>query len=57
MEEHAQGRGCGFTRAHLPYELVYSAEYPTYEEAYARERQIHGWSRAKKEKLISGEWT
>lgn len=56
LEEHAKGRGSGFTKADLPFQLVYSAEYATYEEAYARECQIHGWSRVKKEKLISGEW-
>lgn len=56
LEEHAKGRGCGFTKAHLPFQLVYSAEYATYEEAYARERQIHGWSRTKKEALIRGDF-
>lgn len=56
MKEHQEGKGCGFTKAHLPIELVYTEEHDTAEQAYNRERQIHGWSRAKKEKLISGEW-
>lgn len=32
------------------------SQYPTKEEAARREYQLKGWSRAKKEKLISGEW-
>ena len=56
LKDHQQGIGCGFTKAHLPVELVYTEEYDTPEQAYARERQLHGWSRAKKEKLINGEW-
>ena len=56
LKEHQEGKGCGFTKAHLPVELIYTEEYETAEQAYTRERQLHGWSRAKKEKLISGEW-
>ena len=55
MKEHAAGRGCAFTKAHLPFELVYTEEHPSYESAYERERQVHKWSRAKKERLIRGE--
>ena len=55
MKEHAAGRGCAFTKAHLPFELVYTEENPSYESAYERERQVHKWSRAKKERLIKGE--
>ena len=54
LKEHECGRGCGFTKAHLPVKLVYKEEYTTIEEAYQRERQLHGWSRAKKEALITG---
>lgn len=55
MKEHAAGSGCAFTKAHLPFELVYTEEHPSYESAYERERQVHKWSRAKKELLIKGE--
>ena len=55
MKEHATGRGCAFTKAHLPFELVYTEEHPSYESAYERECQVHKWSRAKKERLIKGE--
>lgn len=55
LNEHQKGRGCAFTKAHLPVKLVYTEEYPTYDQAYKRERQLHGWSRAKKEALINGD--
>ena len=55
LNEHQKGRGCAFTKAHLPFKLVYTEEYPTYDQAYKRERQLHGWSRAKNEALIYGD--
>jgi tRNA/rRNA methyltransferase/putative endonuclease len=36
--------------------LVCNADFPTREEALASERRIKGWSRAKKEALIQGDW-
>lgn len=56
IREHNEGTDIT-TKKHLPVELVYFEEYETQDEAWAREKQIHGWSRVKKEKLISGEWT
>ena len=35
---------------------VFVVSHPTREEALAAERQIKGWSRAKKEALIAGDW-
>ena len=53
---HQSGKGCDFTARRLPVLLVWSETFPTREEALAAERQIKGWSRAKKEALIVGEW-
>jgi tRNA/rRNA methyltransferase len=36
--------------------LVWSESFPDREQALAAERQIKGWSRAKKEALIAGDW-
>ncbi len=36
--------------------VVYLEEHEDLEVARIRERQIKGWSQAKKRKLISGEW-
>ena len=55
--EHTTGACSGYTATRLPIELVFSQECPTRIEALAFERQIKGWSRAKKEALIRGDWT
>jgi len=34
--------------------LVYSEEFERVSEAYAREKQVQNWSRAKREALIQG---
>ncbi len=54
LQEHQSGQGADFTKGHLPVKLVYTEEYPTIEEAYKREKQLHSWSRAKKDALIRG---
>lgn len=55
LKEHQAGIGSKFTKAHLPIKLVYKEQYQTIEQAFYRERQLHGWSRAKKEALIRGD--
>ena len=54
--EHLTGTCGGYTATRLPVELVWSQECPTRIEALSFERQIKGWSRAKKEALIRGDW-
>ncbi len=56
LEEHQNGKGANHTRKRLPVELVYTEEYDRIDEAYYRERQIHGWSRDKKIALIEGRY-
>ena len=41
---------------HLPVKLVYKEEFSSIEQAFHRERQLHGWSRAKKEALINEDY-
>ena len=53
---HQQGLIPGFTLSRRPVSLVFSEDFPTREEALASERQIKGWSRAKKEALMKGNW-
>ncbi|MCI0844681.1 MAG: GIY-YIG nuclease family protein [Chloroflexi bacterium] len=53
---HKQGEIQGYTQKRRPVSLVFAEEMPTREDAIAREGQIKGWSRAKKEALISGDW-
>ncbi len=54
--EHNNGKFGGFTSTRRPVELVYSAHFERIDEAIATERRIKGWSRAKKEALIHGDF-
>ncbi len=56
LAEHQSGFFEGYTQSRRPVELIWSAEMPTEQEAFSFERQIKGWSRAKKELLIRGDW-
>jgi predicted GIY-YIG superfamily endonuclease len=56
IEQHQTGYFEGYTESRLPVTLVWHAEVSTEDEAFQRERQIKGWSRAKKEALIRGDW-
>jgi predicted GIY-YIG superfamily endonuclease len=56
VAQHKSGHFPGYTRDHLPVEIVWAADFPTREEAKATERQIKGWGRAKKLALIRGDW-
>jgi putative endonuclease len=45
-----------FTFKRRPVTLVWSAEFQWIKDAIVFERQIKGWSRAKKEALMNGDW-
>ncbi|WP_332817809.1 TrmH family RNA methyltransferase [Sphingopyxis sp.] len=55
--QHQSGEIPGYTATRRPVELVWSADLPSRIEALEAERQIKGWSRAKKEALIHRDWT
>ncbi|WP_010163965.1 GIY-YIG nuclease family protein [Sphingomonas sp. PAMC 26617] len=55
--EHQTGGHCDFTSRRMPVELVWSEYFPTRLEALDAERIVGGWSRAKKEALIAGNWS
>jgi LAO/AO transport system kinase len=54
--QHRAGEIPGYTHDKRPVELVWSQEAAGRDEALAAELQIKGWSRAKKEALIAGDW-
>jgi len=56
LAQHEQGLVPGFTRDHLPVKLVWCEQFPSRDEAFAAERRIKGWSRAKKMALIRHDW-
>ena len=53
LEIHNSGRGPKFTARRLPVQLAYQESYATLDEAVRREKQLKGWSRAKKYAFIS----
>ncbi len=55
VSEHAQGLSA-FTRVRRPVELIFSEHYESVLDAIAAERRIKGWSRAKKEAYMGGDF-
>ena len=56
LAQHNAGEGGDFTARRRPVTLVWSESFVTRDEAFAAERRVKGWSRAKKEALIAGDW-
>jgi len=56
VSEHNHGTYGGYTSKRLPVELVWSGHFPDITDAIAAERRIKGWSRAKKEALMRGDF-
>jgi putative endonuclease len=56
VAEHNSGAFGGYTSRRRPVELVWHQEFDRITDAIAAERQIKGWSRAKKEALIHGDF-
>ncbi|GAA5133722.1 hypothetical protein GCM10023339_69740 [Alloalcanivorax gelatiniphagus] len=54
VSEHNLGLGAAYTRRRTPVELVWAAAYDRVDEAYAMEKRIQGWSRAKRQALVDG---
>ena len=56
LAQHQKGEGANHTKKHLPVKLVYMEEHVHVARAFKREKQIQGWTRAKKEALIKAEY-
>jgi putative endonuclease len=56
LQQHQNGEAANHTKKRLPVKLVYVELFDRIDEAFYREKQIQGWSRAKKEALINGEF-
>ena len=53
VTEHKQGINEGFTKKYNIHKLVYLETFQYINQAIAREKQLKGYVRAKKDKLIS----
>jgi putative endonuclease len=56
LREHYEGVGASHTCKRRPVQLVYSERLESTRAARARERQLKGWTRIKKEALIAGDF-
>ena len=54
LSDHNNGTGASYTAKRLPVSLLYYEEYGRIAQAFYREKQLQGWSRKKKEALMSG---
>jgi putative endonuclease len=56
VAQHNAGTYDGYTRTRRPVTLVFSEWFDNITDAIAAERQVKGWSRAKKQALIRGDF-
>ena len=56
VSQHNAGTFDGYTAKRRPVALVFSQWFERITDAIAAERQVKGWSRAKKEALIRGDF-
>ena len=54
VQQHASGTGAEYTKRRGFKRLAWTQECSDIGEAYALEKQIQGWSRAKRQALIGG---
>jgi putative endonuclease len=52
VAQHREGKGGAFTRKYRVNTLVYAEEYQYVEDAIAREKELKGWRRSKKDALV-----
>ncbi|MEG9492150.1 MAG: GIY-YIG nuclease family protein [Microbacterium aurum] len=53
---HDLGEGAEYTKRRRPLKLVYCEEFSNVGDAFAREKQVQGWGRAKRTALIDGRY-
>jgi putative endonuclease len=56
VAQHSAGTYDGYTAKRRPVTLVFSQWFDQITDAIAAERKVKGWSRAKKEALIRGDF-
>jgi putative endonuclease len=52
VAEHRSGKGSAFTGRYRVHTLVHAEEYRYVEDDIAREKEIKGWRRSKKDALV-----
>lgn len=52
FSDHKNGKGGHYTRSHKPAKIVYQEQFETQSEVLQREKQIKGWGRQKKIRIL-----
>ncbi|HEX8667817.1 MAG TPA: GIY-YIG nuclease family protein, partial [Allosphingosinicella sp.] len=55
VAQHQSGQVTGYTQKRRPVQLIWAERFPDCDSAFAAERQIKGWTPAKKEALARGD--
>ncbi|WP_448810799.1 GIY-YIG nuclease family protein [Agromyces bauzanensis] len=55
LAEHQAGEGAAYTRTRRPVRLIHVEEFARIDDAFAREKQVQNWSRAKRMALARGD--
>lgn len=53
---HRAGEGGDYTARRLPVQVAFTDQFESLHDAFLVERQVKGWSRAKKEALTRGDY-
>ena len=56
ISQHQRGEGAAYTRSRRPVRLAWAGEFERIDEAFAFEKQVQRWGRAKRQALIDGRW-
>ena len=56
MAQHDVGTANSYTDTRRPLRLVFAQEFETRYDALTAERRLKGWSRAKKQAYMAGDW-
>ncbi len=57
LAAHHDGRFRGYTFPRRPARVIFREQFASRDEAFRAEREIKGWSRAKKLALAQSDWT
>jgi putative endonuclease len=55
LAQHRAGEGAAYTRIRRPVRLIHVEEYVRIDDAFAREKQVQNWGRAKRLALAAGD--
>ncbi len=57
MAAHQDGTGSAYTAKRRPLRLIWATDFQDRDAAFFLERQLKGWSRAKKEAFMREDWS